>query len=225
VPHKNIAQVGGRPLLAWTVAAAQESGVLERLLVSTDDPEIRDQARACGAEAPFLRPMELARDDTSSADVLLHALEWLDRNEGYRPSYVVLLQPTSPLRNAADIQAAMHLAIEKQADCVVSVCPTLHHPSWAKTICPDGRLLPFLHEEKTPIRRQELPSAYAVNGAIYLARREWFLARRSFCGDDTYAYIMPQERSLDVDTHWDLYLADLILQDQTCHGDARNCRP
>jgi CMP-N,N'-diacetyllegionaminic acid synthase len=204
-------------LSAWTVEAARASAVLDRLVLSTEDREIADVGRQLGAEVPFLRPLEFAGDSSSSIDVNLHAIEWLERNESYRPDLVLLLQPTSPLRIASDIGRSVELAVARRANSVVSVCPVHQHPLWMKTMDDEGKLLDLYPQPSVPTRRQDLPPAFALNGAIYLNLRSSLLATRSFIGDRTYAYVMPPERSLDIDTPWDLYFADLILRDRERH--------
>lgn len=215
VPRKNIQLVGGKPLIAWTWAAARAATSLTRLLVSTDDPEIAALARAAGVEVPFMRPAELASDTTLAIEVVLHALDYLATTENYRPAAVLWLQPTSPLRTTADIEAAVALFKAQAADSVVSVCPVEHqHPMLLKRIEAGGRLRPWLDDPAPPQRRQEMPPVFALNGAIYLTRCEVLLEQGTFHPDRTFAYVMPPERSLDVDTPWDLYLADLILTEQ-----------
>ena len=212
--RKNMAPVAGKPLMAWTIETALECSLLCRVIVSTDDREIADVARHYGAEVPFLRPTALAGDDTAGIEPVLHAARWLGQHEHYHPYYVIALQPTSPLRTAEDIQAAIQLARERQADTVVSVCHVGQHPYWMKRVTEYGKLADFLSLEQDYTRRQDLPAAYALNGAIYLARREVLLTRQSFYTGRTYAYVMPEERSLDVDTPWHLHIADLILKDR-----------
>jgi len=214
IPHKNIAEAGGKPLIAWTIECALEAGGIERVIVSTDDEQIARVARDWGATTPFLRPAELARDDTPGIDPVIHAVEWLATNENYLPEWVLLLQPTSPLRNCHDIQDAFALARDRHADCIVSITEARDHPFWTKKVNGAGRLSEFLTLDQSYARRQDLPPAYAVNGAIYLIRRDSLLATRSFLGDQTYGYVMPPERSLDIDTSWDLHLADLILRNK-----------
>jgi CMP-N,N'-diacetyllegionaminic acid synthase len=214
IPRKNIVPLAGKPLIAWTIEAGVKSGVLDRLMVSTDDTEIAEVSRAWGAEVPFLRPQELARDETPSMDAVLHALRWLCAEQSYSPECVLLLQPTSPLRQAEDIQNSIALLLEREAACVVSVSQVEQHPYWMKRVAADGRLEEFLPEVAMPTRRQDLPPAYAVNGAIYLGRRDWLMANQSFYGPATYGYIMPPERSLDIDTALDLRLAELALKDK-----------
>ena len=211
VPGKNIRRVGGKPLIAWTLDAAKNAKSLQRTIVSTDDCDIAETARRCGAEVPFLRPAELALDDSPHVDVVVHALEWLDTHEGYRPDYVVLLQPTSPLRTAGDIDAAVSLALEKNAEAVVSVCETHNHPYLVRRLTGDCRLEEFVPCPLVYARRQDLPPAFALNGAIYISRRELLKASKSLCPAGALAYVMPEERSLQIDTDWDLRLASCVL--------------
>jgi len=214
VPHKNIAMLAGEPLISYTIRAALESEMLDRLVVSTDSAEIADVALSFAAEVPFMRPDELAQDDTPGIEPPIHALEWLVANEGYRPQYLMLLQPTSPFRTAEDIQAAVRILQEKDADAVVSVCEVHDHPYWTKRVEADGRLVDFLALDREYARRQELPPAYVLNGAVYLARAQMLLEQRTYYARDTYAYVMPRERSLDIDSAWDLHVAELLLRER-----------
>ena len=217
LPQKNLRPLAGRPLIAHTIGAARDAGLLDRTIVSTDDREIADMARQFEADVPFLRPAELARDESPSLPVLVQALEWLQQHQDYQPDYVMLLQPTSPFRTAQDIDNCITLALRKAADGVVSLSKAKHHPYWMKRVESDGRISDLLPPDKIPEsgfgRRQDLPSAYAVNGAIYLVKREVLIESRTFYTERTYAYIMPPERSLDIDTLWDFRLAELVLKD------------
>jgi CMP-N,N'-diacetyllegionaminic acid synthase len=212
LPRKNLAPLAGRPLIAWTIEAALRCRDVDRVVVSTDDDEIAAVARAQGAEVPFMRPPELAEDSTPTMPVIVHALRWLEAEQGYVPDAVVLLQPTSPLRTADDITGVVALARERSADSVISVSLAWSHPHLAKRIAGDGRLEDFIAHPKVD-RRQDLEPVYSLNGAIYLARRAALLENQTFYGPNTYAYVMPPERSLDVDTAWDLHLCDLVLRD------------
>jgi len=218
IPKKNITLLAGKPLIAWTIETALRSTGLNRVIVSTDDTEIAEVARQWGAEVPFMRPAELAQDDSPHIPVMVHAVEWLESHEDMRPDYVLLLQPTSPLRSTEDIDGATRLAFEKDADSVVSVCQAFSHPYLTKRIAPDGRLLDFVPKPEGYLCRQALPQAYAVNGAIYLVRRDVLIERQTFYTERTYAYVMPQQRSLDIDTPWDIHLANLILKDGNKDG-------
>jgi CMP-N-acetylneuraminic acid synthetase len=211
VPRKNITLVGGRPLIAWTIDAARDARHVDRVIVSTDDAEIADVARGCRAEVPVLRPADLARDDTPGIAPALHMVKWLDRNEGYRADMVVLLQPTSPLRTADDIDAAMDLMQAGAASAVVGVTPVTMHPAWMKRVNTGNVLVdvPGLTQPET--LRQDLDPLYIVNGAIYACARDVLVTRGSFYAERTLAYVMPAERSLDIDSAWDLRVADLEL--------------
>jgi len=212
IPGKNLAPVRGKPLLAWSVEAARGAASVARVLLSTDDPRIADAGRAAGAEVPFLRPDEFARDDASLVPVVLHALDWLRREVGREPDAVLLLQPTSPLRDARDIDDAAEL-LAPDADAVVSVCPTHHHPLFAQRLTADGTLERYLPAGTDYPRRQDVPPAYALNGAIYLVRPAALRKHRSFLPPRTRGYVMPPERSLDVDEPWDLHLVRLVMED------------
>jgi CMP-N,N'-diacetyllegionaminic acid synthase len=213
VPRKNVLPLAGKPLIAWTIETALQSDALSRVILSTDDSEIAKVGRHWEAEVPFMRPIELSQDNSPSMGAVLHAVNWLAEHEDYRPEYVMLLQPTSPLLIPEDIQKAIQIFQDKQADSVVSVTAIHQHPYWTKTISPDGRLVDFFSTERSFTKRQDLPAAYALNGAIYLARRDVLLERSSFYGKNTLAYVMPPERSLDIDTPWEFHLAELILKD------------
>lgn len=214
IPGKNIAPVGGKPLIAWTLEAAAASHCLDRTILSTDDEEIAEVCRDWGVEAPFQRPPHLAQDDSSHIGVVLHALEWLAANDSYKPDYVMLLQPTSPLRTAEDIDAAVNLAEEKNAVAVLSVVETHDHPFLVRAITSDKTLANFVECDLEYARRQSLPVAYAINGAIYLNKRESLLSCRGFEPAGTIPYVMPPERSLQIDSPWDLHLCDLALRDR-----------
>ncbi|MBI5521275.1 MAG: acylneuraminate cytidylyltransferase family protein [Desulfarculus sp.] len=218
LPRKNLLPLAGRPLIAWSIKAASEAACRPRVVVSTDDPEIAQAARDWGAEVPFPRPAALAQDDSPHIDVILHAVAWLEQNQDYRPRWVLLLQPTSPLREAGDIDDALALARARGADSVVSVQKAPGHPYLMHTLDEQGRLRPFLPTPPGYLRRQDLPAVYALNGAIYLVSREKLLGRPALLDQGTLALVMPPERSLDVDTAWDLRLARLVLEEK--HGRA-----
>jgi N-acylneuraminate cytidylyltransferase/CMP-N,N'-diacetyllegionaminic acid synthase len=212
LPGKNVRPLGGRPLITWTIDAARGCPAVDRIVVSTDDEVIAAAARAAGASVPFLRPAELATDTARSIDVVLHALDRLAA-DGEPFDVVVLLQPTSPLRTAADVGAALDLLFGRKAQAVVSVCETEHHPWWSNTLPPDGSLAWFLRPEVLNANRQQLPVFYRLNGAVYAGRCDYVRAQGGFFGPDTLAYKMPRERSVDIDTLLDFKLAELLLQE------------
>ena len=211
LPRKNILELGGKPLIAWSIEAALQSQCNPRVLVSTDNREIAEASIRWAAEVPFRRPPELAQDNTPSMAPILHALDWLEANEQYRPDCVMLLQPTSPFRSSLDIDRAIGLMDQREADAVVSVGPVHPPPTHLKHVDEAGHLLePSLNEH---FWRQDLPPLYALNGAIYLARREVLMDQRTWYTDQTYAYIMPADRSLDIDTTFDFCVAKCMVEE------------
>jgi CMP-N-acetylneuraminic acid synthetase len=211
LPRKNVLPVAGRPLIAWTIAAAAASRQVTRTIVSTDDGEIARVCRECGADVPFLRPAALASDTATHLDVIEHALGWAVVDAGREPDYVLVLQPTSPLRTRDDIDAAVAIARERRADAVVSVTAAHPHPWLASTLRPDGTLLPLVSAEQASARRQDMPPAYALNGAIFLITPAALRRHRTFAPPAAHAYIMPAERSIDIDSAHDLAIAELLL--------------
>lgn len=199
VPGKNILMVGGRPLIQWSIDAARQSRYLDRLILSSDDPAIMAAAEHGGCEVPFRRDAALATDAASSSDVVADALT---RVPGF--DIVVLLQPTSPLRTAADIDAAIELMISSGAPACVSVCEAPVHPAWIFRLDGERRLSAFVDHGTMPHRRQDLTPAWCLNGAVYVADCDWFLRGRAFVSPDTVGYPMPAERSLDIDTMKDV---------------------
>lgn len=209
VPGKNMRLLAGKPLIVYTIETAKKARKVNRILVSTDDPKIKEISEKCGAEVPFLRPEELAKDNTPGIDPIIHALNWLEEKENYRPEIVVLLQPTSPLRSGRDVDNAIDLFFEKKADAVVSVCLSETHPYWMKEVDNDGRMSAFINNETA--KRQELPPIYQLNGAIYISKVPVLLEKRTFCPEKTFAYIMPRERSVDIDTQLDFEFAEFLM--------------
>jgi N,N'-diacetyllegionaminate synthase len=207
IPGKNTIPLAGKPLIAWTIEAALRSRAGLRVIVSTDDEEIARVARERGAEVPFLRPSELAGDASPHIPVLTHAVNWVESHEKYRPDWVLLLQPTSPMRTADDIDAALRLAEEKQADSVIGVAPA-KHPCFLMQLTSDGRLEDYMPRPEGYLPRQRVPPVYAANGAIYLVRRDVLLEKETLYTDRTFAYLMPPERSLDIDTPAELRVAE-----------------
>lgn len=198
LPRKNVLLAGGRPLVAWTVQAALKAEAVDRVILSSEDDEIIAVASAAGCEVPFRRPPELANDQASSMDVVIHALSELP---GY--DYVVLLQPTSPLRTSCDIDAAFRSMLDNDAPACVSVTEVEQSPYWMYTLSGDDRLYSVLESQPNFSRRQDLPPVYVLNGAIYIAKIDWLLQTRSFLSPETVAYKMPKDRSLDIDDETD----------------------
>ncbi len=204
--------LAGKPLCVWTIQAALAARTVGRVVVSTDDQGIRTVAEAAGAEVPFLRPRYLARDSTPAVAAVVHALRWVERAEGQLPALVMMLQPTSPLRLPSDIDAAVRLLRTSAARAVVSVTEAWHHPLWTKRLTRGGFLADFICQRRRVPQRQELPQALALNGAIYLIRSRALLQRGTFFPQRTLPYVMPAERSVDIDGPLDLFMADCLLR-------------
>ena len=216
VPRKNIRDLCGKPVIAWTIETALAAGDdLHRVIVSTDDPEIAVTAKAFGAEAPFMRPAELATDEAPGLPVIQHAVKFVEEEEGTPVDWVLILQPTAPFRNADDITEALRLAREGGCDSVISVTQVMaEHPILMKKIEND-RLLPYCIEEKEGTRRQDYdPPAYIRNGAIYLTRRDVLMEDDSIRGEVIRPYVMPEERSYDIDSERDFRLVELVMRER-----------
>ncbi len=220
IPRKNVKELAGKPLIAWTIAAAKESGVFDRIILSTDDQEIADVAKRYGCEVPFLRPPELAQDTTPHLPVMQHAVTWLKEHEGYEPDYVAILQPTAPLRQAFHLRDAVELLVKTGADSVVSMVeiPGHHNPYWAVSV--DDQGLGKLLVSGEPIRkriprRQNLPKAYTHSGALYLFRAALLFdpVEPNFYGDRVAAHIMEEKYNVNIDSPEDWELAEQRMQE------------
>lgn len=211
IPGKNVRAFAGKPLIAWALEAALKSVSVSRVIVSTDSEEIAQVSRDFGAEVPFLRPADLATDEAGSFEVVEHTLRWLEASGGGLPAEFMLLQPTSPLRTTEDIDTAAKLFSESGADAVVSVTASNPHPYLSKRTDANGRLIPLFDLLPTAIRRQDLPDAVSVNGAIYILRTAAFLRGRSFVPPDSVPFQMPGERSIDIDEPWQFEVAEALF--------------
>jgi N-acylneuraminate cytidylyltransferase len=205
LPGKNVRDLGGKPLIAWTIEAAKRSAHIDRVILSSDDAEIIAVATSWGCDVPFTRPDALATDDAPGTAPLIHAVTEV---AGY--DYVVLLQPTSPLRTADDIDRCIELCLDRGVSSAVSVAAVDKHPAWMFEI-DDGRMRPLL-TGPIPARRQDLAPVYTLNGAVYVVAIPQLLATGAILQSDTLAYEMPKWRSTDIDTEFDLRLAELILR-------------
>lgn len=205
VPRKNIKLLAEKPLIAWTIEAAKKSRYITTTIVSTDDEEICAVAKAYGAEVPFMRPAHLAADDTSGIAPILHAIE---QCPGY--DYVVVLQPTSPLRTTKDIDGAIEKILENERNFCVSVAEATQSPYWMYTFKEGEVIAPLIN---TPLvaRRQDLPKAYILNGAVYVAKVEELKKTENFLTPETVAYEMPEERSIDIDVERDFFVCEWMI--------------
>ncbi|NBH74041.1 acylneuraminate cytidylyltransferase family protein [Clostridiaceae bacterium] len=207
---KNIRLFAGKPLMAYTIEAAKMAGIFDRVMVSTDSLDYAKIAKEYGAEVPFLRKGQTSGDKASSWDVVKEVLNCY-KESGQVFDTVCLLQPTSPLRTGEDIKAAYLLFCEKSAIAVISVCETEHTPLWCNTLPNDNSLEKFIRQEHN-VRRQDVKRYYRINGAIYFALVEELQMYGNLYKKGSFAYIMDQERSIDIDTELDFLYAELIYR-------------
>lgn len=212
VKRKNVRQVKGIPLIGWTINEAKKSRFIEKIVVSTEDKEISGVSESFGAQV-IRRPEMLARDDSPSIDAIFHVLDTL-KGKGYVPEHVILLQPTSPLRIATQIDEALSKFIENSGlyDSLISVTEQEHPPAWMRTIDERGYLRDFMaYNKDSQIRRQDFQKVYRLNGAIYIIKTEKLYQNRGFETDRTLPYIMDDCSSMDIDTELDLEIAEFLL--------------
>lgn len=204
---KNIKHFNGKPLLAYSIEAAVQSGMFEVVMVSTDSEVYATIAKEYGAEVPYLRSEKLASDTASTWDVVLDILAWY-RERGKEFESVFLLQPTSPLRTAKDIQNAFALFEEKGANAVVGVCETDHSPLWTNTLPNDLSMTSFIRDEVKNRPRQELDQYYRINGAVYLVRARYLEQCNSIYDFGCFAFLMDKKMSIDIDDEYDFVVAE-----------------
>jgi CMP-N-acetylneuraminic acid synthetase len=198
LPGKNVRPLGGKSLVRRAFEVARDSGVLDRIILSTDDPAIAEAAGPDGPEVPFLRPPEFAQDSSPMIDVAVHALNWLG-DRGYRPDAVLLLQPTSPLRTPEHIRRAVDLLGDNDAVCSVYPVPQHFSPHYLMKITPEGHLDHFLEDGRLYTRRQDVPRAYKREGTIFLTRTDVLLSQRSFYGRTCVPMVLDPDESLNID--------------------------
>jgi len=225
IPRKNLQLLAGKPLVAHAVETGRAATLVDRVVCSTDDPEIADAARAAGADVPFLRPANLAADTSEDWPVFMHALDFLDTRESYRPDLIVNLRPTSPLRTPTHVDDAIRLLLRTGADSVKAVCLARQHPHKMWLRQPDGGLEPYL---KTPFRldrgpdvpRAQLEDIYWQNGVVDVTRREVILEQGVMIGRRVAGLVTRPAESIDIDTPLDLLLAELLLAQRTATAAA-----
>lgn len=206
LPRKNVLDLGGKPLIVWSIEAGLQSQYIDKVIVTSDDDAILDIAKQFGSDV-IKRPDELASDTATSFDAIKHTI---DNTEKY--DYIVLLQPTSPLRDCRQIDRAIELLKRKKAEAVVSVCEMDHSPLWSNTLPDDGNMNYFIRDEIRDKRSQDLETYYRLNGAIYITKTESFLDEESFfLKENIFAYKMDRESSVDIDEAIDFKLAELFI--------------
>lgn len=206
---KNIKVLNGKPLMAYSIAAALESRIFDKIIVSTDSSVYAKIAEEYGAEVPFLRPDHLSGDEVATDDVISDLLEKL-KEDGDVYECFMILQPTSPLRTSKDIVNAMALMKKKDANAVISLCETEHSPLYTGLISEDLRIDGFIKKD-IGYRRQDLPKYHRLNGAIYLSSVDYFLKYQDFYKEKCYAYVMDKSRSIDIDDELDFRMAEFLF--------------
>lgn len=210
LPRKNVKLLGGRPLIAWSIQAAHASKYIDDVIVSTDDIEIKTVAKSYGAQVPFMRPESLSNDHASSFDVIKHAITTLGL--GQDKHLIVLLQPTSPLRTANEIDQALELFLSKNANGVVSISETDHSPLWSNQLPNSLSMAKFIRSEVKGKRSQDLPTFYRLNGSIYIYKADELLKQNHiFYDENVYGYITSNHTSIDIDTEFDFKFAEMLL--------------
>jgi len=211
LPRKNVLPLAGIPLIVHSIRVAQEARLVRRVIVSTDDEEIIAIAREHGAEVPFIRPPELSTADSAHIDVMLHVVSWLEEH-GDLPDAVLLLQPTTPLRIPEDLDGAIRLMESTGCPAVVGLSPAESHPYLTYKVDGEGLLTGFVDHGLRYPRRQDLPPAYTLNGALYLNRCSSLRETQMFQPPGTFGWVMPAERSVDIDSLEDFLVAEKLLR-------------
>ena len=207
LPRKNVLDLCGKPLIAYTIEAALKSEYINKVIVSSDDEEILNISSNFGADI-IKRPIDLANDTATTFDAIKHTIENVEKYD-----YIVLLQPTSPLRNEKHIDEAIELLEKKKADAIVSVCEMDHSPLWSNTLPNDGNMSNFLKDEILNKRSQDLEKYYRLNGAIYICKTEKLIENKSFfLKDNIFAYKMDRESSIDIDEEIDFKIAETFIK-------------
>ena len=216
LPDKNILDLLGKPLIGWTIEAATNSKYVDHVVVSTDSQKILNISEKFGVKVPFKRPAELAYDNSSSMDVVIHAITEL-KNIGKKYDYIILLQPTSPLRTCDDIDKSIEQIIERSDEAVISVTKSKHSPLWSNILPKNKSMSDFINKDIVDMRSQDLPEYYQLNGAIYLIKTKKIFDQKNpsfFLREKISAYIMDEKHSVDIDTKIDFDLAQIILKNE-----------
>ena len=212
IPKKNIKKLAGEPLIAYTIKAAKGSKYLDYFLVSTDDREIAEISKRYGTSIPFMRPKKLATSKAKSVPVVIHALDWLKANKKKEYDYAMILQPTSPFRTAKDIDECIKKIVDTKADSVMSMVKLSDFSLPKLKKIKDDKILPWVKEEgKRSAMKHEIPEVYKRNTAIYLTKTS-VIRKEDLFGRISRPYIMPPERSIDINTPFDFTVADLLMK-------------
>ncbi|NRA87028.1 MAG: acylneuraminate cytidylyltransferase family protein [Rhizobiales bacterium] len=206
LPRKNVLPLNGKPLINYSIVAALNCNYIDATLVSSDDDEVLEISEAAGADI-IKRPVELATDTSNSFDAIKHAIENYAKFD-----YIVLLQPTSPLRTSQHISQAIELLVQKQADAIISVCQTEHSPLWSNVLPKNHSMTNFIADEISNTRSQDLPTYYRLNGAIYIYNVKQLLAQETLLiSKNIFAYVMDIASSVDIDTKIDFDYVEFLM--------------
>ena len=212
VPRKNLRELHGKPLVAYTIEHARESALFEHIVVSTDSHEIAEVAKSFGAESWFLRPAELATDEAPKLLAIRHALQESEKHYGQIYDVIVDLDATSPLRKIEDIVGAYRQFLDEKADILISGCPSRKNPYFNMVEEVNGRIQKVKQLDSVPTRRQDAPEVYDMNASIYIWNRKALIENETLFTDKTSLFIMPEERSLDIDTDLDWSFVEFIMK-------------
>jgi len=215
IPRKNLLTLGGKSLIELAVESARESELISRTVVSSDDMEIIEAARAAGGEAPFVRPGHLGRDQVSPIEVVRHAVDWLAHNQGWPTEVAVILQPTSPFRRGEHIDATLRLLLDSGAEAAMTVCEVDYSPYWMLRLDEEGRLSRFIDDGQVYTRRQDTPRVHKPNGMVYAIRAQALPGLNFFPFNNARGLVVSREESVNVDHPLDWRLAQLLWQDRS----------
>ena len=211
LPKKNILPLCGKPLIIYSIECALRSPYIDCVIVSTDCEDIAKIAKDNKADVPFLRPAALSTSDATSEDVVKHALSFLKSENAY-PDILIVLQPTSPLRTTEDVNRSIELFIEKNASCIKSVYKSNKSPLWYKNLDEEGKLYDYISEMPEYKSLRDITNVFLLNGAIYIFNSDDFLFNKDKLDHNSYAYVMTQDKSVDIDNEIDFIMAELLLK-------------
>lgn len=213
IKNKNIANLGGKPLLAHSIIAAKNSQYVDKVIINTDSEEYAKIAIEYGAEKPFLRPSELATDTSIEIDSLLYMLNWFEKNDK-KYDIVIKLQPTSPFRTSEDIDKALEDFISKKATSIISVTKSPVNPDWINELPENGLMKNFLNQGFDRKNRQDLKEKYLLDGSIFLSDWDSIKNEKTWYSEKSFAFIIPEERALDIDNEFELKMARGLIKNE-----------
>ena len=212
IPKKNLYPLMGKPLIFYTISEALRSELITDVIVSTDDLEIKGVSEKYGAQVPFIRPKELSGDLALAVPTIQHATTTYEKMKDIRYDYIIMLQPTAPLRKAGDIDGALTLLMNQDVDSVISIVDVDNYHPMKMKVVEDGRLKDFQKPPTENPPRQSLPQIYIVNGAMYATKRDVLVNQSSFIGEDSLPYIMSRNKSVNIDNIEDFIVVEYFMK-------------